>query len=93
MDLNEKILYAVIISVVGYYLLERMNMNIESKIEKEEKLSGLEEMIIKYVNPLLNFTFRVYPLVLLSVFGVLLYNYMNNASNVTFQEVDFQTSP
>jgi len=74
MVLMEQISYAVIITVIGYYVLERMDENIQEKLKENKKLTNIEEMVVKYINPLLNFVLRVYPFVLMSVAGVVVYN-------------------
>jgi hypothetical protein len=74
MVLMEQINYAVIITVIGYYVLERMDETIQEKLRTNKKLTNIEELVVKYVNPLLNFVLRVYPFVLMSVAGVVVYN-------------------
>jgi hypothetical protein len=78
MELQEKALYGLIVALVGYFILEKMDKRIEKKVSENKPLDGTDQIFVDYVNPIVNFLFRAYPLIVLSVVGVISYELVTN---------------
>jgi hypothetical protein len=92
MELQEKAMYGLIAALVGYFLLEKMDKRIEKKVTENKELDGTDQIFVDYINPIVNFLFRAYPLIVLSVVGVISYELVSNKQ--TFNKFsDILSSP
>jgi hypothetical protein len=57
----------VIITILGYLLIELADNRIQNKIESGQQLSKVEMIILEYVNPAINFLHRVAPFTIISL--------------------------
>lgn len=72
MDTNT--IYLIVGIMTGFYLLDKFDDKVQSKIQREEELTGVEKMFINNVAPLINLFSRSYPFI---VVGLLLMHISN----------------